>query len=93
MWSEVSLALVQAAHLLQGEVGGPDLLHHLLAVCNKRTYKNLNSRFSLFDMFWTAISVYSTCSPLLFKVQINFHYCFADVWIWGVKRKECCLLH
>ena len=60
VWSEVSLALVQAAHLLQGEVGGPDLLHHLLAVCNKSIYKNMNSRFSLLDMFWTAISFHST---------------------------------
>ena len=40
MWSEVSLALVQAAHLLQGEVGGPDLLHDVLAVCTKELIRS-----------------------------------------------------
>ena len=78
--SEVSLALVQAAHLLQGEVGGPDLLHHLLAVCNKRIYKNMNSGF------WKVISFYSPCSLRLCKVQKNFYYCFVDILIWGVQR-------
>ena len=36
--SEVSLALVETPHLLQGEVWRTDLLHGLLAVCNERSH-------------------------------------------------------
>ena len=36
--SEVSLALVETPHFLQGEVGRSDLLHGLLAVCNERSH-------------------------------------------------------
>ena len=41
--SEVSLALVETPHLLQGEVGRSDLLHGLLAVCNERSHNEVIS--------------------------------------------------
>ena len=37
VWPEVSLALVETPHLLQGEVWRSDLFHGLLAVCNERS--------------------------------------------------------